>query len=118
MRNQDKSVRKGAYAKGDALMQDLTDAGKNVLAQSVPDSGTAGRLMTAGAAGALPFADPSMWAAVAAAGLPYTGLGGRATLAMLAKRPEYAKELAEILRAGAPAGAIASGLMAPSLTGP
>src|SRR6185369_4258761 len=41
----DKSVRKRAVSRGEALMQDLGNAGQNVLGNKVPDSGTAGRLM-------------------------------------------------------------------------
>ena len=41
----DKSMDKGAFARGNALMQDLSSAGKNVLPSNIPDSGTAGRLL-------------------------------------------------------------------------
>jgi hypothetical protein len=40
----DGSPRRGAYARGDALMQDLSDAGRAVLPSTVPDSGTPERL--------------------------------------------------------------------------
>lgn len=42
----DRSKDKRAFSEGDALMQDLTAAGKAVLPSKVPDSGTAGRLMS------------------------------------------------------------------------
>lgn len=45
----DNSVQKGNYARGNALSQDVSDAATSVLPQSVPDSGTAGRLLLAGA---------------------------------------------------------------------
>jgi len=118
VRKGDGSVRKGAFARGDALMQDLAESGKNVLSQSIPNSGTADRLMNAGAMGGLPFLEPGMLAAIAGGALPYTNMGGKVTLAMLAKRPEFASQLAEILRAGAPAGGVAAGVMAPLLAGP
>jgi len=118
VRKGDGSVRKGAFARGDALMQDLAESGKNVLSQSIPNSGTADRLMNAGAMGGLPFLEPGMLAAIAGGALPYTNMGGKVTLAMLAKRPEFAGQLAEILRAGAPAGGVAAGMMAPLLAGP
>jgi len=41
----DSSTRKTASARGDALMQDLATAGREVLPSTVPDSGTAGRLL-------------------------------------------------------------------------
>ena len=40
VRQLDPSLRKGTFARGDALMQDLGDAGKAVLGNKVPDSGT------------------------------------------------------------------------------
>lgn len=45
----DNSVRNRAVGRGTALMQDLGTAGQNVLGNKVPDSGTAGRLLSAGA---------------------------------------------------------------------
>ena len=122
VRKQDRSVGKGAFARGDALMQDLTDAGKAVLPNKVPDSGTATRIFTGGGIGALlghsVGIDPTTMAMMAIGAIPYTSLGGGMTLAALAKRPEFAGKLADVLRAGAPAGGIASGLMAPLLAGP
>jgi hypothetical protein len=47
----DRSGRKRAVARGEALGQDLARAGAKTLPSSVADSGTAGRLVTAGAAG-------------------------------------------------------------------
>jgi hypothetical protein len=75
-RSGDKSVGKGSFAKGGALMQDLAEAGKSTIAQTVPDSGTAGRLANMGAIGALPFLDPSTLAMAGAAALPYSRMGG------------------------------------------
>lgn len=40
---QDKSARHNAFARGDALMQDLAEPARAVLGASYPDSGTAGR---------------------------------------------------------------------------
>lgn len=44
-RAMDKTKDKRAFSEGDALLQDLTSAGKAVMPSKVPDSGTAGRLM-------------------------------------------------------------------------
>lgn len=44
VKNQDKSVGKGNFATGKALLQDLSEPGKDVLS-TYPDSGTAGRNM-------------------------------------------------------------------------
>lgn len=121
VRSQDKSVRKGAFARGNALGQDLAESGKSVLTQEVPDSGTAGRLLAAAAAGGGPIGliDPTIATLTALGMLPYTALGGRATLAMLTKRPEGAAQLAQILKAGAPAAGVAgSALGLTALAGP
>jgi hypothetical protein len=85
----DRSKDKGAFARGGALMQDLSEAGKSVMSPRVPNSGTADRLMGPGllasllagstmtpyAAAGIPLAAmytrPGMWAASnAAAGIP------------------------------------------------
>ena len=42
----DRTKDKRAFAEGDALMQDLTAAGKAVMPSKIPDSGTAGRLLS------------------------------------------------------------------------
>jgi hypothetical protein len=57
VRANDKSVGKARFASGNALMQDLSDAGKSALPSSIPDSGTARRLLTGGiiGGGALPL---------------------------------------------------------------
>lgn len=45
VRAKDDSLNKRAFARGKAMMQDLSSQGQEVLPSSVPDSGTAGRLM-------------------------------------------------------------------------
>lgn len=52
VRRADKSVDKGATARGSALGQEFADAGRAVLPSRVPDSGTATRGIIAGAAAA------------------------------------------------------------------
>ena len=107
----DESAGKGATATGNALMQDLTDAGVQVLPSKVPDSGTAGRnaLVSAlmGAGGASSYsAYPTVTALGAglagAAALPYApGVRNLVTTAV-GKRPESAKKLADAIRELAP----------------
>ena len=46
----DPSLRKGAFARGQAPMQDMSDAGRAVLDNTVPNSGTPGRALMTGAA--------------------------------------------------------------------
>jgi hypothetical protein len=107
----DESAGKGATATGKALMQDLTDAGVQVLPSKVPDSGTAGRnaLVSAlmGAGGASSYsAYPTVTALGAglagATALPYApGVRNLVTTA-IGKRPESAKKLADAIRELAP----------------
>ena len=99
VRQMDTSTRKGAVSRGSALMQDLSDAGVNVLPSRIPDSGTAGRLMLGGGAlGGANYVSPELAIGAGALTLPYLPGGRQAMTTMLAKRPESAKLLAEKLR--------------------
>jgi len=99
VRSGDKTVGKRAYSEGTALMQDLTDAGKNVLMQKYPDSGSIGRLlMGAGVAGGGGLLAPGALMAGGAATLPYLPGGRQAAAAILAKRPESAAKAAQLIR--------------------
>ncbi len=103
VRSGDKSVGKGATATGTAFMQDLTDAGKSVLASKYPDSGTAGRgFMGAGLLGAGAMVEPATLTAAGLASLPYLPVLNRATAAALTQRPEQAAQLANLIRQSAP----------------
>lgn len=103
-RTADRSVRHRASARGDALMQDLSTAGQNVLGNTIPNSGTVDRAGVA-ALGALlggtPFAPgitvPAM-AAMGAGTLAYTGPVQRALVAAVSRRPDIAPEVANRLR--------------------
>lgn len=69
--------RKAAFARGDALMQDLTDAGVAVLPPTVPDSGTPLRSLVSGlgiTGGGLTLGVPLEAAAVAGTGVA-AGMG-------------------------------------------
>jgi hypothetical protein len=68
----DTSVGKGAFARGDALMQRFAEAGQRVLPSTLADSGTAKRLMTnvIGGGGAA-YISPKILAAAGAASVPY-----------------------------------------------
>lgn len=122
VQSQDKSVGKGAFATGNALMQDLSETGKNVLGSKYPDSGTVGRALVAGlapAAGAA-YLNPVLASAAgiggAALSAPYTQMGQKLTAALLAKRPAIAAPIAQGIRAGAPlTGAAISPLLLEAL---
>jgi len=47
VRTSDSSIRKSKFARGEAAMQDVARAGKTVLSQKYPDSGTVGRSIPA-----------------------------------------------------------------------
>jgi hypothetical protein len=115
----DKSAGKGNFATGNATMQDLSEAGKNIIGSNYPDSGTAGRgailalPAIAGAAYASPLATALGAGAGALAAAPYTGVGQKIASALLAKRPALASPLAQALRSGAPTtGAVISPALA------
>lgn len=110
VRAADKSVGKGSTATGSALMQDLSSAGQSVLGSKYPDSGTPGRAALMGILGALGgggataagFGVPTLAAGAAAglAALPYTGLGQRATQALLMSRPAGAQAVGQFVGKG------------------
>lgn len=110
----DKSAGKTATATGTALMQDLSDAGAQVLPGKIPDSGTAGRQALNAALAALlggggyqtaqthPVATGTAALIGGAAALPYLP-GGRNLITMLgAKRPESIQKLADLIRESSP----------------
>ena len=111
----DESAGKGATATGQALMQDLSDAGVQVLPAKIPDSGTAGRsalvnmlLGAGGAAGgrsayeAFPTVTAAGAGLAAVAAAPYLPGARKVATTVLAKRPEAAKKLADAIRELAP----------------
>jgi hypothetical protein len=93
VRASDRTAGKGATATGNALMQDLSDAGVGVLNSKYPDSGTAGRMLAIGGLGALSHANPAVLAATGIGALPYTPAGQKLAAALLTKRPAGVKAL-------------------------
>lgn len=94
----DKSKDKARFAQGDALLQDLSEAGKARLSQTVPDSGTPFRLATMATLGGGAAINPiiPLSALIGAAG--YSRAGQRAVTALLTERPEIANSLAALIR--------------------
>lgn len=108
----DISKRKGSFARGEARMQDIAQAGEQVLGSRIPDSGTPYRLGV-GAAGltGLGALDP-MTATLGAAALgAYTQPGLRVMSPLLYERPELLRRIGEPLRRAAP-------FITPGLLGP
>lgn len=100
VREMDSSLRRRASAHGQAPMQDLAEAGMQVLNRQVPDSGTATRGLINTAAGAallgvLPNANPNpmLLATLGAMLSPYTRAGGGIARTIMARRPAGANRL-------------------------
>jgi hypothetical protein len=114
VKSADKSAGKGATASGKALMQDLSDAGVQVLPGKIPDSGTAGRSAINSALGALlgsggvytAQTSPTATgvAALLAGGMAAPYLPGvRNAVTMIGgKRPESVQKLADAIREYSP----------------
>lgn len=105
VRATDKSVRKGAFARGEALMQDLAGPGQKVLGQKVPDSGTPFRALAAAlAAGGVGGVTLGAGPALGGLGMAalYTKPGQKLAASLLTSRPEFAGTLAELIKKPAP----------------
>jgi hypothetical protein len=104
VRQLDPSLRKGAYARGDARMQDLADAAKSVLGNKLPDSGTATRsaLIAAPTLAAIYAASPLGALGTAAGGAAgmaaYSRPGVSALAHLLATRSPIAAPTANMIR--------------------
>ena len=96
----DKSKDKSKFAKGEALMQDLSESAKTALGNKVPDSGTPFRSLMAAlaggvGAGAVGFpAVASALSGLAASPLLYSKTGQNALATLMTKRPDFANALA------------------------
>lgn len=117
IRQQDKSAGKGQFARGNAMMQDLSDPAVGVLANKFPESGTFARhAIEAAAAGLLGHsagASPETMlaggTAAALGSLPYlTPTTQKIAAALLTKRPpgagavsDFAQSMAPFVSAGA-----------------
>lgn len=72
VKSADKSVRKGDFARGDALMQEFAEFGQMVLPAKMPDSGTTERAIWDMLGLGAGFAKPEIPMALGAASVPYT----------------------------------------------
>lgn len=105
VRAADGTVRKNAYARGDALMQDLSDAGRSVMNTTVPNSGTFDRAALVGTAG-VSAANPLFPVGLAAGALPYLSGPNRLAASLIARRPDIAPQLAERISGILPAAGV------------
>jgi hypothetical protein len=109
----DESIRKGAFARGEAGMQQTAEAAKKVMGANLPDSGTAYRGMTGlGVLGAGAI-EPTTLLAPIGIGAAYTQPSQAVLRALLMQRPEMARTLGNQLQQVAPvlAPAGAAGLL-------
>lgn len=94
----DKSKDKGAFARGDALGQDLGDAGKAILGNKVPNSGTVDRALLSGGTLLASLLNPTVATGIGAGAVAYTPAIQKLLNAAITKRPELASPLAQLLR--------------------
>jgi hypothetical protein len=93
----DQSVRGRAVARGTALMQDLGNAGQNVIGNKVPNSFTTDRaLLSLGGVGSAAL-NPAIPLSLGAGGLLYTAPMQGLLTALVSKRPEAAKAVSKAL---------------------
>lgn len=100
VRAADRSKDKSQFATGNALMQDLSETGKTVLGNKLPDSGTPYRgmlpLLLGGGAGVAGY--PALAAGMLAGPALYSAPGQRMAATLLTQRPAGANALANQFR--------------------
>lgn len=102
VRAADKSVGKGSFATGNAMMQDLADAGKSTLGQKVPNSFTTDRLLLSGLGLGSGFVNPAIPAGLLGGAGLYTPAAQSALRFLLTARNPSAQSAANQIRNAAP----------------
>lgn len=98
VRSGDMTVRRNQYARGNALMQDLSDAAQSRMSAQIPNSGTTDRaLLNLGTLGA-GYYNPFIPAGLVAASIPYLPGAVRVATGSIVNRPAGANRLADLLR--------------------
>lgn len=98
----DKSKDKARFAVGEAMMQDLSGAGKSVMSSTVPDSGTPFRLANLATMGGGYLLDPMVAGGAITGAAAYTDPVLKVTQALLAQRPEIVRQFGPKVAATAP----------------
>ena len=99
----DRSKDKARFSEGNALMQDLSAAGKNLLHNRVPNSGTVDRALLSGGALGSGLISPWIPAGLAGGAVMYSPIGQALLRGAVASRPQVAQPAAQIFRQAAPA---------------
>jgi len=102
VKNGDWSKDKRAFAEGTAYLQDLSGAGKRVLANQYPDSGTAGRLMLGAGGIASGLASPAVPLSLIAGSSAYIPMIQKLLTGAVASRPQSAQLVANEMTKAAP----------------
>ena len=99
----DRTAGKGAFARGDALMQDIAQQGQRVLGRILPDSGTTERLAWGGLVGGAGLGiSPGAALALGGATAPYTRPGLNFLRLMATMLPNTRNYLSQGVRQAAP----------------
>lgn len=98
----DKSKDKARFSEGDALMQDLSAAGKNILSNKVPNSGTVDRLLLGGGAIGSGLYNPLIPAGLIAGAGMYTAPIQGLLRGAVSMRPGAAQPVANAVRQTSP----------------
>lgn len=94
----DKSIRKRNQSRGDALMQDLSRAGQEVLGNKVPNSFTADRALYAGGGLGAGVISPAIPAGLLAGSAAYTAPGQSLLRGLVNSRPDVAQPVGDAVR--------------------
>lgn len=99
----------GAFSKGAALLQDLSDSAKNVMGSKVPNSGTTDRMLMAGVPAL--FLDPLLGAGLLGGSALYSAPGQALLRGAVANRPAAAQSVRGLLNQASPMFSPAGGLL-------
>lgn len=116
VRANDHSLRHGGYARGGALMEDLSDTAKSVMRKEVPDSGTPYRAMLGiGGLGGAAALEPTAAAAILGGAAAYTQPVQSVITAIMARRPELLRNAGNAVSTSAPYLTLPSAAVAQAL---
>ncbi len=96
-------------ARGTALMQDLANAGQNVIGNKVPNSFTTDRALIAGGGLGAGFLNPVIPAGLLAGAAGYTPQIQSLLRGLVSSRPQSAEAIAEALRKASPGFGLVGG---------